>query len=41
MVVGGSFPYAKSLVKAIDTKAEEAKAAKAATAKEPELSGGA
>ena len=38
MVVGGSFSYAKSLVKAIDTKAEEAKAAKAATAKEPELS---
>lgn len=38
MVVGGSFSYAKSLVKAIDTKAEEAKAAKTATAQEPELS---
>ena len=38
MVVGGSFSYAKSLVKAMDTKAEEAKAAKAAEAKEPELS---
>ena len=38
VVVGGSFSYAKSVVKAIDTKAEEAKAAKAATAKEPELS---
>ena len=35
MVVGGSFSYAKSLVKAIDTKAEEAKAAKAAKASEP------
>ena len=38
MVVGGSFSYAKSFVKAMDTKAEEAKAAKAAEAKEPELS---
>jgi len=38
MVVGGSFSYAKSLVKAMDTKAEEAKTAKAAEAKEPELS---
>jgi hypothetical protein len=35
MVVGGSFSYAKSLVKAIDTKAEEAKAAKAVKASEP------
>jgi tRNA A37 N6-isopentenylltransferase MiaA len=36
VVVGGSFSYAKSLVKAIDTKAEEAKAKKAADTKAPE-----
>jgi tRNA A37 N6-isopentenylltransferase MiaA len=36
VVVGGSFSYAKSLVKAIDTKAEEAKAKKAADNKAPE-----
>jgi tRNA A37 N6-isopentenylltransferase MiaA len=36
VVVGGSFSYAKSLVKAIDTKAEEAKAKKSAEAKAPE-----
>lgn len=35
VVVGGSFSYAKSLVKAIDTKAEEAKAKKEAEAKAP------
>ena len=29
VVIGGSFSYAKSVVKAIDTKAEEAKAKKA------------
>jgi tRNA A37 N6-isopentenylltransferase MiaA len=34
VVVGGSFSYAKSLVKTIDTKAEEAKAAKAVNASE-------
>lgn len=35
VVVGGSFSYAKSLVKAIDTKAEEEKAKKAAEGKAP------